>query len=177
MAAQVGGISHQYGLARELLNEAQTALVVAILPIASITGRLAGGWVLDHVPTRAFAIFMMILQAISLAFLAGGFSPLSLCVGLALFGITVGNLLMLQPLLIAEAFGVRDYPRIFSLSNFMTSWGTAAGPGVMGIAYAAANDQYWAAYVAIAVAGLLGLFLFLGGGQLHPTNKDAAVTS
>ena len=45
MLAQVGGIAHQYGLSREQLDDAQTALVVAILPVASIVGRLIGGWV------------------------------------------------------------------------------------------------------------------------------------
>ena len=44
------------------------------------------------------------------------------------FGLTIGNILMLQPLLIAERFGVRDYPRIFSRSQFIAVAGTAGGP-------------------------------------------------
>ena len=52
MLAQVGGIAHQYGLAREQLDDAQTALVVAILPVASIVGRLIGGWVVERVQLR-----------------------------------------------------------------------------------------------------------------------------
>jgi len=166
MMAQVGGISHQYGLARESLSEAQTALAVAILPIASIVGRLAGGWIIEQMSIRSFAIGMMILQVISLALLSGGFSPVSLCLGLASFGITVGNLLMLQPLLLAEAFGVREYPRIFAVSNFMSSWGTASGPAVLGLVYAASSNVYGAAYLVAGAAGLAGLMLFLGGGPL-----------
>ena len=166
MMAQVGGISHQYGLARELLSEAQTAVAVAILPIASIVGRLAGGWVIEQMSIRSFAIGMMILQVVSLTLLSGGFSPFTLCLGLASFGITVGNLLMLQPLLIAEAFGVREYPRIFAVSNFMSSWGTASGPAVLGVVYTAGNNVYGAAYLVAAAAGLAGLMLFSGGGPL-----------
>ncbi|MFM1897064.1 MAG: hypothetical protein RLZZ385_2138 [Pseudomonadota bacterium] len=166
MLAQVGGISHQYGLALELLNEAQTAIVVAIIPVASIIGRLVGGRLVDQFSTRRFAIAMMVLQVVSLALLAGGFNIISLCLGLALFGITVGNLLMLQPLLIAEAFGVRDYPRIFSLSNLMTSWGTASGPLLLGAVYAATQNHYGMAYGVAGIAGLLGLVFFLGGGRM-----------
>ncbi|NQV68463.1 MAG: MFS transporter [Pseudohongiella sp.] len=166
MMAQVGGIAHQYGLVRELLDEAETALVVAILPVASIIGRLLGGWMVGQMSIRLFAISMMILQSLSLILLSSGFSVFTLCLGLALFGTTVGNLLMLQPLLIAEAFGVREYARIFSVVNLMSSWGTAAGPAVLGFAYAASQNQYNLSYTIAAAAGVLGLLLFLAGGKL-----------
>jgi len=167
MLAQVGGISHQYGLAREILTEAQTVAVVAILPIASIVGRLIGGWIVEQISIRIFAIAMMILQIIALSLLSGGFNAFSLCVGLALFGITVGNLLMLQPLLIAYAFGIREYPKIFSVSNLMSSWGTAAGPAILGAAYGASQNLYGTPYLIAAGAGLLGLLFFLGGGKVQ----------
>lgn len=167
MMAQVGGIAHQYGLAREQLDEAQTALVVAILPVASIIGRLIGGWLVDRVSIRVFAIAMMILQALSLIMLAGGFNVVTLCLGLFLFGTTVGNLLMLQPLLVAEAFGVKDYAKIFSVSNLMSSLGTSGGPALLGVVYTLSNNFYAWPYVAAAVAGALGLCLFLTGGRVE----------
>ncbi len=171
MLAQVGGIAHQYGLAREQLTEAQTALAVAILPIASIVGRLLGGWIVDQMSIRVFAFYMMILQAVSLALLAGGFNVISLCIGLAIFGATVGNLLMLQPLIIAETFGVRDYAKIFSVTNLMTSWGTATGPALLGVVYAGAGNHYSASYLVAAAAGVLGIVIFLAGGKLHPPRR------
>lgn len=167
MMAQVGGIAHQYGLARELLTDSQTAIAVAILPIASIVGRLIGGWIVDQMSIRAFAIFMMVLQGLSLSLLSAGVSVVTLCLGLALFGITVGNLLMLQPLLIAEAFGVRDYARIFSVANLMSSWGTAAGPAILGFVYVANQNTYSLPYAVAAIAAALGLVIFLAGGKLQ----------
>lgn len=167
MMAQVGGIAHQYGLARELLTDAQTAIAVAILPVASIVGRLIGGWVVDNLSIRLFAIGMMVLQALSLSLLALGVNVLTLCLGLALFGATVGNLLMLQPLLIAEAFGIREYARIFAVANLMSSWGTAAGPAVLGYAFAINASLYSLPYWIAAAAGAAGLILFLCGGKLR----------
>ncbi|MDG2421432.1 MAG: MFS transporter [Gammaproteobacteria bacterium] len=166
MAAQVGGIAHQYGLVREQLSEAETAIAVAILPVFSIIGRLAGGWIVDQISIRKFAIIMMILQASSLSLLSTGFSVTTLCVGLAVFGASVGNLLMLQPLLIAEAFGVKDYARIFSVSNLMSSWGTAMGPAVLGFVYAANTNLYQLPYMVAAISGALGVGLFLAGGKI-----------
>ena len=167
MMAQVGGIAHQFGLAREQLTESQTAIAIAILPVASIVGRLIGGWIVDQMSIRAFAIFMMVLQGLSLSLLATGVNAVTLCLGLGLFGVTVGNLLMLQPLLIAEAFGVRDYARIFSVANSLSSWGTAAGPAVLGFVYAMNQNLYSLPYTVAAMAAALGLLLFLAGGKLH----------
>ena len=171
MAAQVGGIAHQYGLAREQLSEAETAIAVAILPIFSIIGRLIGGWIVDQMSIRNFAISMMVMQALSLSVLSSGYSVFTLCLGLAAFGATVGNLLMLQPLLIAEAFGLKDYARIFSVSNLMSSWGTAMGPAALGFAFVASDNLYQLPYSFAAGAGIIGLALFLFGGKLFQSHS------
>lgn len=174
MMAQVGGIAHQYGLAREQLSDAQTAVAVAIVPVASIVGRLIGGWLVERVSIQAFAIAMMILQASSLSMLAGGFNIVTLCIGLFMFGASVGNLLMLQPLILAEAFGVRDYPRIFSVSNLMSSLGTSIGPALLGFAYSSSGNFYAAPYAVAAGAGAVGLALFLSGGKLEHASSLAS---
>ena len=170
MAAQVGGIAHQYGLVREQLSEAETAIAVAILPVFSIIGRLIGGWIVEQISIRKFAIVMMFLQAFSLSLLSMGYSVITLCIGLAIFGASVGNLLMLQPLLIAEAYGVKDYAKIFSLSNLMSSCGTAMGPALLGVIYAASSNFYQLPYTAAAMSGAIGLSLFIFGGKIIKQN-------
>lgn len=165
MMAQVGGISHQYGLVKEQLTDAETAFAVAIIPVASIVGRLLGGWLVGQLPIRLFAITMMAIQAISLGILALGFGEYSLYLGLALFGASVGNLLMLQPLLIADAFGLKDYAKIFSICNLLSSWGTAIGPALLGFAYTVNGNLYSLPYWLASGAGALGLVLFLSGGN------------
>lgn len=167
MTAQVGAIAHQYGLAREMLSETETAIAIAILPVASIVGRLIGGFLVDQMSIRVFAVSVMLLQAASLSLLAVGANVATLCLGLALFGATVGNLLMLQPLLIAEAFGIREYARIFAVANLMSSWGTAAGPALLGFAYVANANLYNLPYALAAAAAAAGFLLFLAGGKLR----------
>lgn len=165
MMAQVGGISHQYGLVKEQLTDAETAFAVAIIPVASIVGRLLGGWLVGQFPIRLFAITMMAVQALSLGVLALGLGEYSLYLGLTLFGASVGNLLMLQPLLIADAFGLKDYAKIFSICNLLSSWGTAIGPALLGFAYTLNGNLYSLPYWLASGAGALGLVLFLCGGK------------
>ncbi|MCW8193558.1 MFS transporter [Proteobacteria bacterium 005FR1] len=172
MLAQVGGIAHQYGLANEVITNGQTALALAILPIASIIGRLIGGWLVENMSIRAFALAMMVFQVVSLSVLSLSEGVATLFLGLALFGVSVGNLLMLQPLLIAEAFGLRNYAQIFSAANLMSSLGTACGPAALGLAYSF-SGSYTLPYLLAASAGIAGLLLFASAGPVGATREQA----
>jgi MFS family permease len=172
MLAQVGGIAHQYGLANEVISSGKTALALAILPIASIVGRLIGGWLVGNMSIRSFALAMMVFQIGALSILSLSEGVATLFVGLALFGVSVGNLLMLQPLLIAEAFGLRNYAQIFSTANLMSSLGTACGPAALGLAYAY-SGSYTLPYVLAAGAGCIGLLFFALAGPVNASRLKA----
>jgi len=135
MLAQVGGIAHQFGILSERLTVAEAAVVIAILPAFSIAGRLLGAFILDYFATLRFAIAMILLQAVALLLIAVAESVYLMYLGFALFGGSVGNLLMLHPLIIAEFYGLKHYSRLFAWSNMIMLCGVAAGPGVMGWLY------------------------------------------
>ena len=80
-----------------------------------------------------------------------------------LFGATVGNILMLQPLLIAERFGVLDYPRIFSRNQFLCIAGLAGGPLLLGWLSDNAGG-YRSSYLVAAVCSLVGSLVLASGG-------------
>ena len=159
MAGQVGGIAHQYGLLTERMTLAQASLGIAILPTFSVLGRLAGGWLLDFFPIRRFTLGMMLCQGIALALLAAANSVPLIYASLALFGITVGNLLMLQPLILAEIYGLKHYPQIYAWSHAITVLGVAGGPALMGFLYASAAD-YQFPYLVGGLLGALAAFLY-----------------
>jgi MFS family permease len=177
MLAQVGGIAHQFGLLGEQLTVQQAAMGLAVLPMFSIMGRLLGGLIVDHTSIRAFTAGMMFAQCIALLIMALSSAPWVLLFGLAFFGITVGNLLMLQPLLIAEAFGLLHYPRIYSMSNLLTTVGVAAGPALMGWIYTFQATYSWS-YVAASAAGMVSLMIFVYAGPVaqHPVGDVEAKT-
>jgi MFS family permease len=74
----------------------------------------------------------------------------------------VGNLLMLQPLWLAEAFGVKAYARIFSLSNAIAVLGVAGGPVALGLLYDLAD--YRLAYSVAAGLSFLAWLSMFGAG-------------
>jgi MFS family permease len=160
MLAQVGAITHQYGIVGELLEGREAAYAIGVLPLFSILGRLAGGVAIDFLSTQRFTVVMMLLQAASFLLIAFAGSGLTLLAGLAVFGLTVGNLLMLQPLLIAEIYGLLNYSRIYSWSNLLTMLGVATGPALMGY-LVVIEGTYRLSYTAAAVSSLVACLVFL----------------
>jgi len=165
LGAQVGAITHLFRLASTRDGPALAALALALLASASVVGRLSGGWLLLKLPTRGFAFGMLLGQAAALALLAVASDGL-LIAGAVLFGITIGNVLMLQPLLLADAFGTRHYGRIYSVSSLVTAAGVAGGPALVGVIYEASGG-YTVPYFVLAAASLLSccILMFAGATQ------------
>lgn len=163
MMAQVGGIAHLYNRAEGLLGFALAATAVQVLTVMSILCRLLGGVLVARVSMRAYTLGNLLGQAVGLGVLAWAESAAGVLFGAGLFGATIGNLLMLHPLWLAEAFGIRAYARIFSLSNAVTVLGVAGGPVLLGLIYD--WQDYGVAYrAAMGISILAGLVMFAAGG-------------
>ena len=154
MLAQVGGIAHLFNLVAERTDARFAAVVGAVLAVSSLVGRLVGGVVAARTSMRGLALVLMVGQAAALASLAVSHSRPALLVTTVGFGLTVGNLLMLHPLLLAERFGVRDYARIYSRSALFATAGIASGPAFIGVLRDAV-DGYGIAFAVAAAASLL----------------------
>jgi MFS family permease len=157
-AAQLGAIAHLYRLVNVRVDPEAAALAVALVAAASLVGRLVGGWLLAIVPARVFALGLMIAQTIALAILAYAMSKSVVLLGAMLFGVGMGNILMLQQLLMAEAFGTRDYGRIYALSQLIAVVGIACGPPLAGLINQSTGG-YTAAYVAVATVSFVGFVI------------------
>ena len=132
LGAQVGAIQQLVKLVEERTSAGTATLATSVLAGTSVIARLVGGQVASRVPMAMLALSMAVLQACALALLALASSTAVLFGAIVLFGATIGNILMLHPLLMGEAFGVKDYPRIFSRSQFFAFVGTAFGPYLLG---------------------------------------------
>jgi predicted MFS family arabinose efflux permease len=158
LGAQVGAIAHFYRLASVRDGVATAALALAVMATSSTVGRLAGGWLMLWVPTRGFALSLMAMQAAALALLAFAADRTLILTGAVLFGVTMGNSLMMHPLLLAERFGTRDYGRIYSMSQLVTMVGVAGCPALIGVMYEASGD-YELPFLAVCALTLVGFLI------------------
>jgi len=170
MGAQVGGIAHLYNYAEALAGFKVAAFAIQALTITSILSRFVGGWIVIKVRIRVFTLGNLLVQALGLVIIAIAEDVTVVLIGAAVFGSSIGNLLMLHPLWLAEAFGIHDYPRIFSSSNAVTVLGVAAGPVLLGVLHD--GFDYSVAYLVAMGVSLVAFAVIYGAGKNPETNAD-----
>ena len=170
LMAQVGTIAHVFTWGVERANAATAAITLALLAFCSLTGRLICGAVLDRLNLFVFVLIMYALQALAMfgmAFVDGIVPVLALT---AFFGFTVGNVLMSQPLLVAAAFGLHDFPRILSVQQLVMNGGVASGPIVIGLIYDFGGG-YANAFIFVGFCSLAAMASLYTAG--HPRRAGA----
>ncbi|MFP5322043.1 MAG: MFS transporter [Acidimicrobiia bacterium] len=163
LGMQVGGITHLVKLGNERAGDGTGGRLIAALAIASVVARLIGGVVADSRPLHLLAIGFATTQGLALALLSQVDTASTLLLCAVLFGATIGNILMLQPLLFADAMGPREYARIFALNQLVVVAGVALGPYLLGALHDAAS--YEVSYLVAAVLCGVGTFLLSRGGS------------
>ena len=163
MAAQVGGLTHLYNRFDEIAGISLASTSIQTLTVSSITGRLLGGWLLTRIKIKPFLFLNLLIQICGLALISISETSLLAFLSCVLLGVSVGNLLMLQPLWLAEAFSARIYPRVFALSNLYSVIGVAVGPYLIGLMFV--SYDYGFAYAIAAVTSLLAGTIIAGAGS------------
>ena len=128
----MGGIQQLVKLAEERTTATTAAFATLALAVTSIIARLVGGKVFPRFALGRVITMLSFFQMIALAGLALSYNTWVFFAFILFFGATVGNILMLQPLLIAERFGVREYPKLFGRTQFFSVVGVAGGRGYSG---------------------------------------------
>jgi MFS family permease len=169
LGSQVGGIAHIYRFANTRADVETATTAVALLAITSLVGRLLVGWMLVKISSRAMTFAIIVVQTTTLGVMAFATGSSFILLMAGMFGLTSGSLLMMQPLLLAEAFGVRDYGRVYSLSQLVGVFGYGLGPALAGFLYEAAGG-YTVPYLALAAGSVIGLAILLLSG---PTRQVA----
>jgi predicted MFS family arabinose efflux permease len=164
LGSQVGGIQQLVKLVEERTTADTAALATLVLAGTSVIARLIGGRVIASLPMVPFTAAMAVLQTVAMIALAFAMSSTPIFAAIVLFGATIGNILMLQPLLIAERFGVLDYPRIYSRAQLFGLVGTAGGPLLLGWLYDVAGG-YRASYIVAGVLSFSGAVAVLFAGS------------
>lgn len=167
LGSQVGGIQQLVKLVEERTTADTAALATLVLAGTSVVARLVGGRIVTSVPMTAFTAALAAFQMLAMVGLAVSSSTLGIFGSIVLFGATIGNILMLQPLLIAERFGIRDYPQIYSRAQMFALVGTAGGPLLLGWLHDL-SDGYRTAYLVAGACSLAGAAAILWAGPTRP---------
>lgn len=170
MSGQVGAIQQIVKLVEERTSQETAALATAVLSGSSVVFRLVGGRIIPKFPLAKFMVFLAVVQGSAIVLIGQMHNTVALFAAIALFGAMVGNVLMMQSLLIAQRFGVKDYARISSRSGLVSLTGTAFGPILIG-SIRDATGNYSVPYLVAGVVSLVGAAVFAASG---PAESDEA---
>ncbi len=147
---QIAVTTHMLQILGNRLEPPRAALVAALIPIGSIIARLVVGGFADRVHKGRLALGLVLLQSAAYLLFARAETEPWLHAGSLCFGFAIGNLFMLQPLMIGELFGIRSFGVISGLLALLTQSLSALGPLVLGLA-AEAQGGYAASLPALAL--------------------------
>ena len=149
LGAQVGYLSHQLAIGSDVASTEHAAYAVSLGVACGAVGRLVTGFLSTRVAVKWLAAATYAMQGAGIAVLSFAQVAFDLYLGAVIAGFVIGNIVMLPPLLLREAFGPAAYGRLYGFANI--AFYTMAG---VGSALAGALRDLTGAYT-------LALFIFV----------------
>ena len=162
MMMQIGFLTHQVTLLSPILGTSGTATTVSATAIAALAGRLTLARFADRINERKTAFAVLMLAAVSFVIMALFPAPAALVGGSVVFGLTVGNVTTLSPIIVRREFGAASFGAIFGIASCGIQLGTALGPGFYGLLHDASGSYRLPLLLAAAMDLLAGIIIAIG---------------
>jgi len=164
---QVAFMIHEISFLTPHLGTAGAATAVGLTSGASLIGRLLAGSLVDRLDKRIFTMICLIIQGGALFVACHSNHVATLYLSVILFGLTMGNIVMMQSLIIGECFGMVSFGTIAGLAMLFTSFGSALGPGVAGVLFDL-TEGYKVSFTLFSSAYLLAAIVVLAASPPSP---------
>jgi hypothetical protein len=170
--AQIGLITHLYSLLVPALGKEWAGLVMGVGTGAGMTGRMLVGWLMppgaDRRRVACISYAVQTTGALVLIAAAGSNVPL-LLLGVLLFGVGIGNVTSMPPLIAQVEFVRDDVPRVVALVVAIGQATYAFAPAAFGLirelaAQGGGAAPYLFAFAALVYALAIGTLLIGRGG-------------
>ncbi|ARU03821.1 hypothetical protein CCO03_03205 [Comamonas serinivorans] len=164
LMVQVGFLSHHVPIALPWLGSAGAAAAVTAAAVAAFIGRLLLARYADQVDVRKTAAGVLAFGCVSLVGMALFPSPVALMVFSISYGLTVGNITTLPPIITRREFGSASFGVVFGTASMLTAVLMALGPSLFG-AIRQAFGGYAPALLLGAALDVLAVAALIWGGR------------
>jgi len=173
---QVGIIAHLVSLLIPAMGAGWAGLAAGLATLCAIVGRTLSGWFMPAGADRrvlAAATYCVQACGCGIFILAGGESLPLLWIGILLFGLGIGNVTSLPPLIAQAEYAKADVARAIALGTAIGQAGYAFAPAAFGLiriwsnpADAAVNPDVPAFFTIAAVLQILAACAYLLGRRV-----------
>jgi sugar phosphate permease len=134
LIAQTGYIVHQVSFLEDRLgSRSEAALTLSVTAFGSIVARLVVGIFADGVDKRLLTVILFVVQATCILLIIHTTSVAATWILTLIFGLTIGNIYMMQSLLVGEIFGMVSFGAVFGLISLAGQVGSGLGPIGVGV--------------------------------------------
>ncbi|HTI83152.1 MAG TPA: MFS transporter [Acetobacteraceae bacterium] len=159
--AQIGLTAHLVTRLAPVFGTGNAAACVSLATLCAVLGRYLLG-VLMGSDRRLAAMGNFWMQAVGTACLAFGTGPITLLLGCVLFGLGIGNLVLLSPLIAQREFPPGDVAHIVALVTAVNLSVFAFAPALFGLLREASGSYTVPFLLAAAVQLLAGAIVLFG---------------
>jgi predicted MFS family arabinose efflux permease len=145
------------------LTPATAAAVAGIIGVATITGRIIGGWLMDRMSAGTIAALASVgaITLPALLLLLPG-SPIAAGIGVGIYGLLGGAKVPAVAYLASRHFGARAFGTLYGAINTAIALGVGLGPLLANYVYDVTKSYtpvMWTAVPFLAVAAMFYLSL------------------
>jgi MFS family permease len=158
LTGQIAFLVHQVSFLSQYLGVSGAATAVSVTAGASIVGRLWLGTVVDRLDKRHVIMVCFLIQGAAVITLAHFHHTAILYLGTLAFGLTMGNIIMMQSLITAECFGLVSFATVSGLAGVFTMSGAAFGPAIAGFIFDA-TQSYRTAFNIFAAMSVIAILV------------------
>jgi cyanate permease len=171
--AQIGLFAHLIVRLAPAIGVAAAGAAVSLATVCAVIGRTLTGWWIGEHDRRTAAAINFAIQALGVLLLAFGTTPPALWVGCILFGLGVGNLTSLPPLIAQREFNRADVAAVVALVVAINQAVFAFAPAVFG-ALREATADYQAAFALAAIVQICAAIVVISGRAQRPGGRSVA---
>ncbi|HET7881707.1 MAG TPA: MFS transporter [Acetobacteraceae bacterium] len=133
MFAQVGVTAHIVARLAPLFGAQHAAMAISLTTGCAMLGRVLLGILLGRADRRLVAAGNFAMQACGVSLIAAGSTATVLVAGCVLFGLGIGSLLLLPPLIAQRDFAATEVPRVVALVTAINQAVFAFAPATLGL--------------------------------------------
>ena len=170
--AQIGLFSHLIARLAPVTGQSVAAIAVTLTTLCAVLGRTVLARFMGERDRRVVAAANFALQAVGVLLLALADHTAPLLIGCVLFGLGVGNLTSMPPLIAQKTFAPADVGTVVALLTSVNQAVFALAPAAIGLVRDATNSYAVPFVIAAAVQVVAALIVVYG--RRHDQSFTAA---
>jgi MFS family permease len=171
MMVQIGFLTHQITLLAQSVAPLAVSMIVSSTAVAALVGRLALARFADEIDARVTTAVVLLIAAGSLGAMGLFPVPSVLIGGSIVFGLTVGNVTTLSPIIVRREFGAQAFGLVFGVASCGIQLATALGPSFYGLLHDAFGS-YQPALIGAAGLDVAAAVIAIAGHR-EPATRDS----